>query len=45
LVTQVELALLAGRTLEQIEAEILDRCEVDELGRKPGRGTRSNVPD
>jgi hypothetical protein len=30
LVTQVELALLAGRSLEQIEAEILDRCDVDE---------------
>jgi hypothetical protein len=30
LVTQVELALIAGRTLEQIEAEILVRCEVDE---------------
>jgi hypothetical protein len=30
LITEVELALLAGRNLEQIEAEILARCDVDE---------------
>ena len=31
LITQVELALLAGRNLEQIESEILESCEDDEL--------------
>jgi hypothetical protein len=30
LVTAVELALLSGRNLKQIEAEILARCDLDE---------------